>query len=65
MIKVGTKVKFDPFLRMNGYNITDIRVVVQGTVVACYDRWFSVVWGNGLRTSYMYHDVGKEVKICG
>ncbi len=65
MIKVGTKVKFEPFDHMKGYNITDIRVTVKGTVVAVYDRWFSVMWGNGLRTSYMYQDVGREVRICG
>ena len=65
MIKVGQKVKFDPFIHMKGYNITDVRVMVTGTVVAVYDRWFSVTWGNGLRTSYMFNDIGREVKICG
>ncbi len=68
MIKVGQKVRFDPFAEVMGFGIEENRGdYVTGTVVAVYPRgqWFSVEYGNPIaRTSFKFCDIGKEVKIC-
>lgn len=68
MIKVGQKVKFDPFAEMTGFASLDNRGnYVTGTVVAVYPRgrWFSIEYGDPkARASFKFCDIGKEVKIC-
>ena len=67
MVTVGQKVKFDPFQHIGGYGASDLRgKKVTGTVVEVYpaNGWFSVKYGeSGARISFMYDDIGKDVKI--
>jgi hypothetical protein len=68
-IKVGTKVRFDPFLQMSFNGANDLRgCIVTGTVVAVNEEhhWFSVEYGKPKqRTSFTFMDVGSVVKVCG
>ena len=66
MIKVGQKVRFDPSRFWIGYAVEDCRGDVTGTVVMVNHKhgWFSVKYGD-LRTSFMFSQIGKDVKICG
>lgn len=63
-IKPGQKVRFDPTHYMTGFGISDYRCKVTGTVVMVnHDhRWFSVQYGK-LRTSFMFSQIGEDVKI--
>ena len=66
MIKVGQKVRFDPFESMTGNDIDTIRKKVTGTVVYVNEkhRWFSVTYKKGrFRTSFQFADIGKKVKL--
>lgn len=79
-IKVGTRVKFDPFQaftadgytpvkRKDGGKIVQLpRKYVEGTVVFVNVRhgWFSVEYQlEGVqRTSFDFSQIGQEVKIC-
>ena len=69
MIRVGQKVRFDPFSEMKGVGAEDNRGnYVTGIVVAVYERhnWFSVEYGNPkTRTSFKFCDIGNVVKFCG
>lgn len=71
MVKVGTKVRFDPFEWMTGFGIAmNHGEMVEGTVVRIYKRhhWFSVEYDCGgvkQRTSFKPEDIGKAVKIVG
>lgn len=66
MIKVGQKVLFDPSLTWLGYGVECCRSTVTGTVVMVNHKhgWFSVKYGD-LRTSFMFSQIGEDVKICG
>ena len=67
MIQVGQKVKFDPFQHIGGYGASDLRGKrVTGTVVEVHEKhgWFSVEYGKpAARTSFVFDDIGKDVKI--
>lgn len=66
MIKVGQKVRFDPFESMTGNDIDTIRKKVTGTVVFVNvkHRWFSVTYDKGRsRASFHFCDIGKKVKL--
>ena len=67
MVKVGQRVRFNPFYEIKGIGINNCDTV-DGTVVAIYERnkWFSVEWGeHKLRTSFQFCDIGRDVKIIG
>lgn len=68
MIRVGQKVRFDPFETSSGFGIDDCRGEVAGTVAAVYPKhkWFSVEYGNPKqRTSFKFCEVGKSVTVDG
>lgn len=67
MLKVGQKVRFDPFRELDGAGNTEIRQTVTGTVVYINEAhgWFSVIYGEGQRTSYRLTDLGDTVRLCG
>ncbi len=71
MIKVGQKVRFDPFEEITGFGSNDNRgKPVKGTVVMVNEphRWFSVEYECGgvkQRTSFKFSQLGEDVKICG
>lgn len=66
MVKLGQKVRFDPFAAITAMGIEEIRQLVSGTIVYINwkHRWFSVKYGD-LMTSFHFFDIGKEVTICG
>lgn len=69
MIKVGQKVRFDPFAEVTGFGSNDNRGnYVTGTVVLVNykNEWFSVIYGSPeQRTSFKFSDIGDGVTICG
>ena len=71
MVKIGTKVRFDPFEPMAGFSISmNQGEMVNGTVVGIYNRhnWFSVEYDCGgvkQRTSFKPDDIGKRVQVIG
>lgn len=71
MVKVGTRVEFDPFEPMAGFGIAmNQGEMVEGTVVRIYNRhhWFSVEYdchGVKQRTSFKPDDIGKRVQVIG
>ena len=69
MIKVGQKVRFDPFKELKGFGAEDHRgEFVTGTVVMVNEphKWFSVEYGDPKqRTSFKFSQIGKDVLICG
>jgi hypothetical protein len=69
MVKVGQKVRFDPFCFVSGSASESIRGnLVTGTVVEVYEphKWFSVEYGDPkTRTSFKFCDIGERVKIVG
>jgi hypothetical protein len=66
MVKVGQKVRFDPFYGMKGYGVEVCREEVTGTVVMINHKhkWFLVAYGNN-RTSFRFDDIGELVTIVG
>ena len=69
MVKVGQKVRFDPFYYIVGYASELVRGnLVTGTVVMVHEphKWFSVEYGDPkARTSFKFCDIGERVKIVG
>ena len=71
MIKVGQKVRFDPFRETTGFASEDNRgKKVTGTVVMVNEghQWFSVEYDGGgvkLRTSFKFCQIGSGVRLCG
>lgn len=68
MIRVGQKVRFDPFGVIKCSNIGFYRGTVIGEVVEVNyaHKWFSVAYGNPkMRTSYKFCEIGSVVKVCG
>lgn len=66
--KVGMKVRFDPFGHIQSFGSSDVRGnFVTGTVVYVNKphKWFSVEYGEGLRTSFKFYEVGQAVTVCG
>ena len=67
-IEEGVKVRFDPFDYIQSFGSSDVRGrEVTGTVVYVNKahKWFSVEYGDGLRTSFKFTEVGQVVTICG
>lgn len=69
MLKVGTKVRFDPMSFCDGFGAMEYKgKKVIGTVVMInYEHgWFSVEYGDPkARTSFNFVDIGEQVKILG
>lgn len=69
MVKVGQKVRFDPFGAITGFASEDNRGrMLTGTVVMVNvpHKWFSVEYGDPkMRTSFKFCDIGQVVTICG
>lgn len=66
MIKVGQKVKFDPFDCLTGYGteVTHRKVTGKVVFVNARHRWFEVVDNKGKsRTTFHFCDIGKKVKL--
>lgn len=68
MIKVGQKVKFNPFIGHHSTN-GDITLFnnTEGTVkyVNSRNRWFSVEWGEPkMIISFNFNDIGNAVKLA-
>ena len=69
MIKIGTKVTFDPLEGIKFYGSMERGVEkVVGTVVSVNEdhQWFSVEYTQNektLRTSFKFADIGKNVEI--
>lgn len=68
-VKVGTKVRFNPFrgIRLSGF--VPNQDLVTGTVIELHEdhNWFAVEYELGnekLRTSFNYADIGETVKLC-
>ena len=67
MIKIGQKVKFNPFKGINTTGLVFCDMSTTGIVkyVNTKHRWFSVEYGDPkMRISYDFNDIGKDVKIC-
>ncbi len=66
-MRIGQKVRFDPFADAKCADVGAIRGTVTGTIVAIYPNhhWFSVAWGNKQRTSFHISDVGSVVTLIG
>ena len=67
-IRIGQKVRFDPFETILAFGIEDFRKEVVGTIVEIYweHKWFSVEYGDPKqRISFNFADIGKMVKLCG
>lgn len=69
MVKVGQKVRFDPFYCASGMGAEAVRGnPVTGTVVYinwAHD-WFSVEYGEPKQmASFKFFDIGKDVELCG
>ncbi len=69
MVKIGQKIRFDPFYAITGFASEDNKGNhLTGTVIYVNEahQWFSVEYGDPkTRTSFKFCDIGKEVKICG
>ncbi len=71
MVEVGQKVKFDPFITVQGFGSEDNKgKKVDGTVVYVNvpHKWFSVEYNCGgvkQRYSFKFCEIGKSVNICG
>lgn len=69
MIKVGQKVRFDPFAEITGFDSKNYRgnpVTGTAVMVNVPHKWFSVEYGNPkARTSFKFCDIGVAVKAYG
>ena len=64
----GVKVRFNPFAYIQSFGSSDVKGrEVTGTVVYVNrpHKWFSVEYGNGLRASFKFFEVGQVVFVCG
>lgn len=66
MIQVGQKVRFDA-LACCKQSVEKVSADTIGTVVYINapHHWFSVAYGDNQRTSFKFHEIGKNVRICG
>lgn len=64
MIEVGQKVKYDPFEAMSYLGVGEIRKPVVGTVIYVNHKrgWFTAE-NDGIRTTFRFTDIGKDVRI--
>lgn len=69
MVRIGTKVSFDPYRTLTGFGKEMVRgIKVTGTVVMINEdhKWFSVEYGNPKqRTSFKFCEIGSVVNVCG
>ena len=65
MIKVGQRVRFNPFSSVKD-PVERIQASTVGTVVWINvpHQWFSVRYGNNQRTSFKFCEIGQNVHIC-
>lgn len=68
MIKVGQKVRFNPFKDIRQYGLASVNDVVTGKVhyVHPTHRWFNVEYGDDMGTrliSFKFDDIGKNVRL--
>lgn len=68
MIKVGQKVRFNPFLGCRQYGFSYMSDDLEGVVhyVHPTNRWFNVKYDGGdgmVLTGFKFDDIGKNVKI--
>lgn len=65
VLRVGRKVRFDALAGIK-QGVEKIRADTIGTVVYINVRhkWFSVQYGNGLRASFKFSEIGQEVQLC-
>lgn len=68
-IKVGQKVKFDPFRHIRTYGYARTSADVEGTIIEVFrdHRWFSVRYGeppNTFKTSFKFEDLNDDVYFC-
>lgn len=68
-IKVGQKVKFDPFKDIRTYGYIRTKKDVEGTIVEVFPdhRWFSVQYGeppNTFKISFRFEDLNECVYFC-
>ena len=67
-VRIGQKVRFDPFENIVGFGIDACRCEVEGTVVEIYPehKWFSVEYGDPKqRISFKFCDIGERVRVIG
>lgn len=64
MIEVGQKVRYDPFKDMTYMGVGEIRKTVTGVVTYVNHKrgWF-VVEHEGIKTTFRFTDIGKDVRI--
>ena len=64
MIKVGQRVKYDPFKAMFGFGVCEVRQIATGVVTYINHEhgWF-MAESNGVRTTFNFFDIGKDVRI--
>ena len=68
MIKVGQKVRINPFKDVTFRGCTELHGYIDGVVKFIHptNRWFNVEYGDeqGVRlTSFKFDDIGKAVKL--
>jgi hypothetical protein len=69
MVKIGQKVKFDPYKGIHVAGAFPVHATLTGTVIEIFKDhgWFSVEYedpeGKKRRTSFKFQDVGDTVKI--
>lgn len=70
MVKVGQKVKFDPYKGIRVGNGLPVSATLTGKVIEVYEdhHWFAVQYTDGenkkRRTSFNFADIGVNVHIC-
>lgn len=66
-MRIGQKVRFDPFEYAKCSDVSAVRGKVTGKIVAIYPKhnWFSVEYGNKQRISFKFSDVGSVVTLIG
>ena len=67
-VKIGQKVRFEPFETSCGFGIDECRVEVEGTVVEIFPehKWFSVEYGDTKqRISFKFFEIGERVMLVG
>lgn len=67
-VKLGQKVRFDPFVHVLGFGVDECREEVEGTVVEIYPehKWFSVEYGDTKqRISFKFFEIGERVMLVG
>ena len=67
-VRIGQKVRFNPFGITTGLGFDELRYEFEGTVVEIYQehQWFSVLYGEPKqRISFKFCDIGERVILLG